>query len=109
MNECELISTGFREHPVNEFQQSKHISRFWQKCYYTKEGNKKYFVNIEEIDLTGFTFSPLGIVYEANVQFETRNEEQFNCSLINHNPTIEQIEKFFEDLFVKMECRNYDR
>lgn len=87
---------------------------FLQKAIYDENGNKKYFINVKIHDFRSLkedyphlkdAFSDF--LYEGDVQFNLKDDTTFNVTLL-HVESVEQTEKFFENVFNKLDCRKYD-
>jgi hypothetical protein len=87
---------------------------FLQKSIRDNDGNKKYFINISIHDFRDLKsrmdhlkndFPDFG--YEGDVQFNLKDDTTFNIHLLDVK-SVEQVEKFYEDIFQKLDCRYYD-
>ena len=75
----------------------------FEKCVRDEEGHKKYFIHIEKWDFSRFADPQHQDLkeprYEANVQLTHKlTNETVNVELLS-GWSIEQLEKFYEDLF----------
>ena len=82
---------------------------FMQKCIRNEHG-KKYFINVNMFDMRRFNKnieSLSDFAYDADVQFNTVDEETFEVKLFEViNP--KQVENFFERVWKNMTCEYYD-
>lgn len=97
----ELLVDGFRF--FNGNYSRKTIGRF-EKHIITDDGKTKYFIHIYKY--LGFVEGTYN--YEAESQMMASSGMSFNINIdrINYRP-LNDLNKFFEDLWVKMECKYY--
>lgn len=107
MTETEIEVAGFREFPLSEPARIRFVDRNWQKCFYNREGKKIYFVTIEQWGLTHIPNYPSSKAFEAFSQFQTIRGETFNVGILSPD-SVQQVEAFFAEVFVKMQCQNYE-
>jgi hypothetical protein len=90
---------------------------FLQKCIRDEVGNKKYFININIEDFRSlkglyaydkqYSNFP-DFLYNADCQLNTtKSGNTFNVELLTVS-SVELTEQFFEEIFQKMDCRNYE-
>lgn len=112
MNSDELIRAGYRKCEerlmVNDFKY------FYQKAIYNESNERLFFINVSEFDYSdlhakGHLSNFPRFNYQPVVHFETEEDECIVVKMIiNPNTTIEQMEKFYKNMFVKMNFKNYD-
>lgn len=103
----DIEAAGFREFPVNRFSELRHVSRNWQKTYWNAEGQRLYFVTIEQWDYGKYPDSQLDFGYEGSGYFKRGEKDTFIVELL-YPESVEQIEAFFRDLFQGMNCTGVD-
>lgn len=105
MTEQDLIDKGYTESPIN-FVFGKCADKFYQKAMRSLAGTRTFFISIfvylpnERIDYLGF---------QPESQFKTNHGTSFNITMLpNADTTIEDIEKFFGNIYTNMKCTPYD-
>jgi hypothetical protein len=70
----------------------------------------RYSIEFYEYDWGQFNYHPVkDISYEASAQFNCDNDITFNVEYLTRiEDTIESIEKFFESVYVQMNCCHSD-
>jgi len=84
-------------------------SGFWQKRFVDQRGIK-YHIEFYEYDYGQFRTHPIkDVSYEPKAQFNKENDVVFNVAYLPMaGDTIESVEKFFESIFVQMNCTYYE-
>lgn len=103
----QLLSAGYK--PFTQRNLKQYTTQFYQKRFDSSVG-KKYFITIAEYankeyqdripELPDFSYAP-------DSQFEA-NGVTFNVEMLQPE-SIEQMEKFFEDIWLRMGCDYYER
>ena len=90
---------------VSEFKTG--ASNLFQKTVKDSKGNKKYFINVFEFDFQDvphYKGDTLG--YQAEVRF-FRKWQEFDVELLfMRKTTIKEMEAFFDNVFISMNCDN---
>ena len=99
-----------------EYKQYKPVNNnaveFWQKAFKDENGRKKYFINLYKYEYK--VENSYVISWEAENQFD--NEDGvFNVCLLNADEhskietetAIDKIERFFNNIFERLECFDY--
>ena len=104
----QLQEAGFKQ-----FRQ-KCLWRFtdtgWQLCVRDNEGNKLYFITIAEYDnkeFPGIEQRAGRYSFEPEGQFVSTKGVTFDFTMIGAE-SIEQVLEFFAELYVKMDCKDYE-
>ena len=106
-----ILNKGYTKYPPTEFDNDIVLCRF-QKCFRDDKG-KKYHINALKIDMHFIPtdrrdeyWKPYRFQYELQVSVG-EDEKPINLQFF-HNWTLEQVEEFVEDFFVKMNINYYD-
>lgn len=101
-----LLDAGYVQYATNEVL-DKYVLRMYQKCERDDNGNKLFFITVEEYPphshLVGCK-NP----FEAYGQFELNSGQTVDLRM-HHGWTIEQMESFFRKFFTDMDCKPYYR
>ena len=106
-----LKEQGFYEYKPTQFDNSSVVSRFQKR--YDDDHGKKYFINILKwdnsfvpIDRRDKWWKPYSYTYEAQItMFKEQKPVKFDFF---SGWTLEQVEKFMEDFFNKLEPNYYE-
>lgn len=105
VNYLSLEESGYRNYVGMISELKTGASKLFQKTVMDSEGNKKYFINVYEFDfsdLKGYVGNTLR--YSAEVRFY-RQWQDFDVELHSMDKTtIKQMEEFFDDIYVSMNC-----
>jgi hypothetical protein len=106
-----LIDRGYKQYPPTALD-SHIVVAFFQKRFDDDQG-KKYFINVNKNDMSfipaghrGEHWEPFSYSYEVQVTFGD-DERAVNLEMFN-GWNIEQVEKFMEDFFEKMDPNYYE-
>lgn len=85
---------------------------FYQKCFRDAHG-KRFYITIAEYNNSVLQqrfpdSNTPNFSYEPDVQFTDAKGSTFNVSMLSPK-SVEEMEGFFEQLFVQMECEHYER
>ena len=115
-----LKEAGFKKFTQKNLWQ--YTDAGWQLCVRDKEGNKKYYITVAEYKAT----TPLvpsydnskypdlmkalrgAYSYQPEGQFETEDGITFNIEMLVHNETVQDVLDFFERMYYRMNCKDYD-
>lgn len=103
---ADILAAEFEECSVDRFSKLRHVDRNWQKIYLSHDDKKKlYYVTIEQWDYTKYPDFPTDYGYQATAYFNRREEtrDTFKVDML-YPKSVEQIEDFFRDVFMRMEC-----
>jgi hypothetical protein len=107
----ELYPEAFEAYGYRRYNASieEFSNGFWQKRFVNERGIK-YHIEFYEYDYAQFRNHPTkDVSYEPKAQFHKENDVVFNVAYLpNAQDTIESIEKFFESVFVQMNCTYYE-
>ena len=94
-----LLAAGYREHPPSF--PHKGAAAFFQKAVRRETGEKRYFINV---DMYRF---PDRIGWQMETQLTLKDGKTIDVTL-HPVASIEEMEEFFERLFVQMDAADYD-
>lgn len=101
-----LLKAGYR--PFKDWSKAQSLKESHKGSYqkrFDDEHGKKYFINFTH---THFLFPETDIEHmNASTQFD-RGEKVFNIENFDNDQTLEEVEAFFEELFVKLELDYYE-
>lgn len=104
-----LLESGYIQWTVNKTFKP-YAELLFQKRI-TDELGTKYFINSYEYrfdDVPNYP-NPLKVSYTFEVNFTLLNDERANVHyLYNSTKTLEEIELFFKNCFIKLNCVHYD-
>lgn len=103
----QLKSAGYRKYP-ERFKE--YATCMYQKCFDDTEG-KKYFIQFYEYSNREHLISYPQLSefsYSSDAQFKDRQGNTFNVECLT-NDSIEQVEEFFERVWVNCGCEYYER
>jgi hypothetical protein len=100
----EAYGYRFYEDNIDTYSQG-----FWQKRFVDERGIK-YHIEFYEYDYAQFRNHPIkDVSYEPRAQFNCENDVVFDVKYLPRNDdTIDSVEKFFESIFVQMNCIYYE-
>lgn len=104
----QLESAGYQKYPAL-FKQ--YATCLWQKCFDDSEG-KKYFIQLYEYDNREWNkkhpnMAFKDFAYSSEVKFKDGYGNTFNVECLT-NDSIEQVEEFFERVWVNCGCEYYE-
>ena len=106
-----ILSQGLIENGYTRYQHNDDINTaLYQKCVRDECGNKQYYINFEEWDFSKYEGenSKKNPRYEGNVQLTLKsNGNSINVSTLS-GWTLEEAEKFYEELFKLGWFENYE-
>lgn len=105
-----LLERGYKEYPPTPFDNNSIVARF-QKMFDDNNG-KKYFIDVVKwshhfvpLDKRDKWWKPFGYEYETQITMY-EDEKPINIKFFA-NWELEDVEKFMEDFFYKMELNYY--
>ncbi len=106
-----LKQNGYKSYPDRMQNQDTYVSS-WQKRFDNEHG-KAYFINFNFHDLSYFhkkhNLQGNPFSWEADLQFNSLDEDMtINVKLHGTNKNLEEVEKFCNKMFNKMQFRNYE-
>jgi hypothetical protein len=104
-----LIDRGYKEFVSGYERNTEEYVASYQKRFDDNQGIK-YFITFDMYDFSCIR-SDLGISFTCKVQFNTRddNKPTFDVSyLVEVDTKIEDVEKFFDMMWVNMKCGYYE-
>jgi hypothetical protein len=107
LTEQDFINQGYKRFTQNFLNQAD----FGLQKLIKDEKGKKYYITVYAFDFSKYSIPNLGckISFQPDVQFKTQSEEYLNISLIlNTDTDILTIEKYFEEIFQKMNIQYYE-
>ena len=111
MNDEYLIEHGYKEYEPTRFDHSNVVSRFQKR--FDDDFGKKYFINVVKwsndyisVDRRDEWWRPFTYYYETQVNVSD-GENAINMEFFS-SWTIEQVEKFMEEMFDKMKLNYYE-
>jgi hypothetical protein len=111
MNDEYLIERGYKQHPTTPFDHEHIVARFQKR--FDDDYGKKYFINVLKwsnnyipTSHRGSYWTPYSYEYETQVTMHEQ-EDALNFHFFT-TWTLEDVEKFMEDFFVKMKPNYYE-
>ena len=90
---------------------SEYFKSLYQKCIRDENGNKKYYIDVLEWDLSELEARAgtrlTGVRYEAKAQLECKDGNTVNIEMLS-GWELEDMEKFFEKMFRTGWFQKYD-
>lgn len=106
INKENLLNADYKIFKNGLFMNDETYLMSFEKRFDDEKG-KKYFIHLNCRDFSNYN-NKLGIRYDSEVQFNT-DGETFNVNyFINDDTTIEQMEKFYENLWETLKCDYYE-
>jgi len=108
-----LVANEYKQFSDNFKKNTDTYVCSYQKRFDNCKG-KKFYITITVYDLSKINMSNkqwIGYNFSAEVQYNRMSDGRntFNVKyMINNNTTIQEMEDFFDDIWVKMECNYYD-
>lgn len=107
-----LLLLGYNEFPVNHYM-NPHVYRNFEKWIY-RNNSRAYAIHVYVHDYRDFPNCPLAFGFTPSVQLNSIQDDRertFNLEAFagTENDSIESVEDFLEQVFTRLNCRNYDR
>jgi len=109
VNKENLLNAGYKIYASPTSRNEPHYIESFEKRFDDEHG-KKYFIHLDCWDLRSLAKFKKDVDFGAKTQFNNENGETFDVSYFvrTGETTIEDVEKFFENMWVKMECAYYE-
>jgi len=109
VNKENLLNAGYKIYTSPISKNESHYVESFEKRFEDEQG-KKYFIHLDCWDLRKLVKFKEDVDFGAKVQFDNDKGETFDVSyfITSGRTTIEEVERFFENMWVKMECSYYE-
>jgi hypothetical protein len=107
LTEQDFINQGYKKFTQRFLNQAD----FGLQKLIKDEKGKKYYITVYAFDLSKYSIPDLGykISFQPEVQFKAQSGEYLDVSMILNTDTgILTIEKYFEEIFQKMNIQYYE-